>query len=384
MQRKVLVAGASGLVGQAAMRHFAALPGWDVVGVSRRPPQHQDPSQWLSLDLSDESACRAALSRLTDVTHVVYAAVHELPGLSPGWVDDAAMRRNAAMLRHVIEPLLDNAGVRHVSLLQGTKAYGLHHPSVGFGGVRNPLRERHPRVEHPNFYFLQEDYLRAAQAGKSWAFTVFRPTVVYGDAIGTNMNLIPVIGAWAALLRDEGRPLDFPGQAISSQLKEAVDADLVAAALAWAAESPSAAGGTFNLTNGDAFLWQQVWPAIAESFGMAVGDHRPTVLLDELPARQAQWSALVERHRLRSPANIVDFVGRNSLVYADQLLSGRDAAAGPVLNSTIAVRHAGFGDCMDTEDMFRKWFRRLQQEGLLPTVATRRNTLPGTRPEEPR
>lgn len=303
---------------------------------------------------------------MADVTDVVYAAVHELPGLSPGWLDEKVMQRNAAMLRHVMDPLLATADLRHVSLLQGTKAYGLHHPSVGWTGVRNPLRERHPRVEHPNFYFLQEDYLRAKQEGNSWDLTVFRPTVVYGDAIGTNMNLIPVIGAWAALLRDEGRPLEFPGRMISSQLKEAVDADLVARALAWAAGSPSAAGGTYNLTNGDAFRWQEAWPAIAEAFGMQVGGHRPTTLLEELPARQLQWAALVDRYALRSPKSIVDFVGYNSLVYADQLLGGQDLPVGPVLNSTIAVRQAGFHECMDTEDMFRKWFQRLQRERLLP------------------
>jgi hypothetical protein len=228
------------------------------------------------------------------------------------------------------------------------------------------LRERQPRVEHPNFYFLQEDYLRAKQNGMSWALTVLRPTVIYGDAIGTNMNLIPVLGAWAALLREEGRPLDYPGRQLSSQLKEAVDADLVARALEWAAEFPSDAAGTFNLTNGDTFLWQEVWPAIAEAFGMAVGSHHPTQLAEELPARQSQWAAIVDRYGLQAPRNILDFVGYNSLVYTDQLLAGRDPTVGPVLNSTIAIRQAGFGECMDTEDMFRTRFRRLQQARVLP------------------
>src|SRR5262245_29485365 len=36
---KVLVAGASGLVGYAAIRHFLTLPGWQVVGISRRVPE---------------------------------------------------------------------------------------------------------------------------------------------------------------------------------------------------------------------------------------------------------------------------------------------------------------------------------------------------------
>ncbi|MCW2547284.1 MAG: NAD-dependent epimerase [Mycobacterium sp.] len=347
------------------MQHFTSLPGWEVLGVSRRPPRNHDPAHWLSLDLADESACNTALSQLADVTHVIYAAVHELPGLSPGWLDESVMERNAAMLRNVMEPLLATADVRHVSLLQGSKAYGLHHP-VGRTDARNPLRERHPRVEHPNFYFLQEDYLRAKQHGMAWALTVFRPTVVYGDAIGTNMNLIPVIGAWAALLRDEGRALDFPGRQLSSQLKEAVDADLVARALSWAAESESDAAGVYNLTNGDTFRWQEAWSVIAETFGMQVGSHAPTTLLEELPARQKQWAAMVDRYSLLAPTNIVDLVGYNSLVYADQLLSGHDPTDGPVLNSTIAVRQAGFGECMDTEDMFRKWFQRLQQLRVLP------------------
>ena len=363
---KVLIAGASGLVGQAAVRNFASLPDWDVVAVSRRRPVHAESVEWLPLDLNDPIECTRALSSLCDVTHVVYAALFETPGLSSGWFDEDVIHRNESMLQNLVEPLLATADIRHVSLLQGTKAYGMHHPSIGWRGVKNPLLERDPRRPHPNFYFLQEDYLRDRQGGSSWGLTIFRPTVIYGDATGNNMNLIPVLGAWAALLRDEGRPLDFPGQLLSTMVREAADADLVARALAWAALSPDAMGGTYNLTNGDVFLWQNVWPVIAEAMGMPVGDHRPTELLHELPDRAAQWSALVDRFGLRSPTNILDFVGYNSLVYADGLLSGQDPPGGPVLNSTIALRLAGFHDCMDTEDMFRKWFRRIQEQRMVP------------------
>ena len=250
---------------------------------------------------------------MCDVTHVVYAALFEMPGLSSGWFDEDVIHRNESMLQNLVEPLVATADIRHVSLLQGTKAYGMHHPSIGWRGVKNPLREREPRRPHPSFYFLQEDYLRARQGGSSWGLTIFRPTVIYGDATGNNMNLIPVLAAWAALLRDEGRPLDFPGQLLSTMVREAADADLVARALAWAAHSPDAAGGTYNLTNGDVFLWQNVWPVIADAMGMPVGDHRPTELLHELPDRAAQWSALVDRFGLRSPTNILEFVGYNSL-----------------------------------------------------------------------
>lgn len=33
---------------------------------------------------------------------------------------------------------------------------------------------------------------------------------------------------------------------------------------------------------------------------------------------------------------------------------------------SIKARQAGFHDCMDTEDMFRKWLRRFQDLGWLP------------------
>jgi nucleoside-diphosphate-sugar epimerase len=35
---KVLVAGASGVVGYSAVKHYAAMPGCEVVGLSRRVP----------------------------------------------------------------------------------------------------------------------------------------------------------------------------------------------------------------------------------------------------------------------------------------------------------------------------------------------------------
>jgi hypothetical protein len=34
--------------------------------------------------------------------------------------------------------------------------------------------------------------------------------------------------------------------------------------------------------------------------------------------------------------------------------------------STVKLRHAGFHDCVDTEDMFRRLVARLQERRLLP------------------
>jgi hypothetical protein len=137
-------------------------------------------------------------------------------------------------------------------------------------------------------------------------------------------------------------------------------------ALAWAATAPAARNETFNVTNGDVFLWEYVWPAIAETLGMEPGDHRPFSFQDELPNWQGEWAAIVARHGLAAPVSIMEFVGFNSLVYADVMLSGVARSPIPTLNSTIKIRQAGFGECMDTEDMFRGQFLRLVERRLIP------------------
>ena len=361
----VLVAGASGLIGHAALEQFSGAGGWDVVGVSRTLPADLPGIRLVSADLTDADACRAVLGPLEGVTHLVYAALQEGPGLLPGWYEEQLMQRNAAMLRNLLDAV-DLSSLRHVSLLQGTKAYGVHRPTIGPERAPLPLRERAPRVEHPNFYWLQEDELRSRQAGAGWALTIFRPTVVYGATAHVNMNPLPAIAVYAALQRAAGEPLHFPGTETRRTIREAVDADLVGRALLWAATSPSAAGGTFNLTNGDVFCWDDVWPLIAEVFGLEVGERRPMSFASELPTRDDEWAALVARHGLDAPPTIEGFVGANSLVYADVVMA--EVTGSPFVNSTIAARQAGFADCIDTADMFVALLHRLAAANVIPRL----------------
>src|ERR1700722_11993144 len=114
---KVLVAGASGLVGFGAVRHFAKLPDWEVVAVSRRAPAHVFDTRFVSVDLLDTDFCRNVFEQMSDVTHLVYAALSEKPGIFQGWVDRAQMEVNLSMLRNLFDPLESTAkNLRHVSL----------------------------------------------------------------------------------------------------------------------------------------------------------------------------------------------------------------------------------------------------------------------------
>ena len=262
----VVVAGASGVVGQAALQHFAQSGDADVIALSRRPPDLSPDLGFrhVALDLRDGARCAEAVEALPVPTHLVYAALYEQPNLVEGWRDPEQMDVNARMLRNLLGPIARRAGLRHVTLLQGTKAYGVH-----IHRIPVPARERWPRDRHDNFYWLQEDELRAIGARHGFAFTIFRPQIIFGDAIGAAMNLTPVLGCYAALCRAEGRPFSFPGG--PDYLLEAVDAGLLARAIAWAGEVDAARNETFNVTNGDVFAWRNLWPALADALGIEPG-----------------------------------------------------------------------------------------------------------------
>jgi nucleoside-diphosphate-sugar epimerase len=360
MSGTVLVAGASGLVGTGAVERFLA-GGWNVVAVSRRAPELEGDGalRHIAVDLRDATATAQAVTGLSDVTHVVYAAVFEKPGLIPGWFEPDQMETNERMLAHLMDPLRRTAsGLRHVSLLQGTKAYGAHvHP------IPVPARERAPRDPHDNFYWRQEDYVRAAAANDGWMFTIWRPQLVVGPNYGVVMNLPPVIGAYAAVCRLEGRPFGFPGGAPWPW--EAVDTRLVADALLWGATAPDAADETFNLTNGEVFDWRTMWPAMARTLGVEVGPDRPESMAQFLPSRAAQWDDIVATHRLR-PLSMAALLGE-SHHYADLCFAyGATESPPPVFVSTVKVKQAGFTATYDTEASFCHWLQVLIDRQVLP------------------
>ena len=360
MSRKVLVAGASGLVGFAAARHFMRLPGWEVLAVSRRVPQGLEQAQIVSVDLLDAARCAEVFGATRDVTHLVYAALYEKPGLIAGWRERDQMEINLRMLRNLFEPLQRAAAsLEHVTLLQGTKAYGSHIEPVSV-----PARERWPRHAHENFYWLQEDYLRSQQQGQGWHWTILRPQVIFGESLGSHMNPIPAIGVYGALLKEAGEPLYYPGG--PQRIFQAVDADLLARACAWAAVSPGCRNESFNINNGEAVEWRTLWPAIADALGMQPGPPRPMSLAQEMPKREAEWAAIVRKYRLRSPQSLQQFVGQ-SFIYTDRNFAyGQSESPAPTLVSTVKARLAGFHDCVDTEQMFRRLFGRLQELRWLP------------------
>src|ERR1700733_13940690 len=151
-RKQILIAGASGLVGYAAIRHFDADPDCDVIAVSRRAPDNMHGARFLPLDLNDAAACEQLAANLPGITHLVYAALYERPALVAGWREREQIEINERMFRNVFDPLQQHAkNLRHVTLLQGTKAYGVHVRPLAV-----PARENRSEMhQQPNFYLLE-------------------------------------------------------------------------------------------------------------------------------------------------------------------------------------------------------------------------------------
>src|SRR5260370_1070504 len=239
------------------------------------------------------------------------------------------------MLRNLFAPLEHVApNLTHVALLQGTKAYGVHVRPLAV-----PARENRSEMhEQPNFYWNQERYLRAQQAGKAWHWSILRPVLIVGDSVGSAMNVIPALGAYAAMMRRAGKAnLDYPGGV--GRVAQAVDADLLAHAIAWSGEAERARNEIFSVSNGDVFMWPNVWPAIADALGFRAGEHVPLALDKGIRPREAEWAEICAQHGLRS-GTLKEFVGL-SFEYADYTIGhGRNMPGPAAMVSPVELADA--------------------------------------------
>jgi nucleoside-diphosphate-sugar epimerase len=353
---QLLVAGASGVVGRNILRHFETRPEWDLIGIARRNLMFDTRARIVSLDLQNPAACEAVAEQLKGVTHVTYCATYEKENLLAGWLQADHADINVAMLRNLMDPLRRQAqGLQRVLLLQGTKAYG-----AAAGTFKVPAKEDDPRYLAPNFYYGQEDYIRDAQSGTSWTWCALRPQFVCGFALGSPMNGLSGLAIYAAISRQLGLPLRFPGG--PPRIMEATDSRLLAAAAEWALTTPACAGEIFNIINGDCFTWDSLWPKIATAFGIETAPPAPARLARIMPSKADVWQRLVERHGLRQHT-LQELVPNWGLV--DYLL-GYKTPPEPMILSGLKARRYGFNGFIDSEQMFLDRIEILRNDRIIP------------------
>jgi len=343
-----LVAGATGMVGSRIVERLAE-DGWRVIALSRRPREKGAGSVVnVAVDLLDREACRSALGELRDVTHIFYA------GRAPhGEGGEESVADNMAMLTNLVETMEDvAAGLRHVHLVHGAKYYGSH-----LGRYKTPAKEDDPRHMPPNFYFDQQDYV-AARAGQ-WTWTISRPSLVYEFAPEQPRNLVPLIGVYAAISRELGLPLTFPGKPGNFvALNECTDARHLAKAIVWMATEERCANQVFNATNGDAFRWEHLWPRFAAYFGMNPGPVRPLPLARFMADKGPVWERVVARHGLEP----TPYERMAVWPYGD-FVFGSDW---DLFSDTTKLRRYGFPEAIDSEAMIFAHLDRYREAGLIP------------------
>jgi len=343
----VIVFGGHGVTGSAIADRLAH-DGLDVTTVSRREdvaaPRH------LPLDLADPQMTLDRLGQLADdVTHVVYAAYVERPTMTE------TIAPNLEMFVSALDGLVAaGAPLERVVMIGGGKSYGEH-----LGAYKTPAKESDRPLLAPVFYTQQETVLAERAVTEGFKWTVLRPDLVIGPGAGAPMSLLNCIAVLATLAREAGAPLRFPGAAGAwTALHQITDARLLASAVAWALTAPAASGEVFNVTNGDLFRWQHVWPDLAAAFDIESGPPQPMTLAEELAGYAETWDAAVARHGLQP----TPYEQAASWAFADAVWG----SAFDMVQSTVKIRQAGFPDVIDSHDCLVENIRRLREVRFVP------------------
>ena len=347
-KKTALVAGASGLIGRRIAERLVATGDWNVIGLARSAPTAPG-MRWIAVDLNDLDDCKRGLGALHEVTHVFYAARFDHP---EGVTESVEI--NAAMLTNLVTTIEPVANLEHVHVVHGCKYYGHQ-----LGPVAVPLTEETPRANNRNFYFAQEDFLRAHSRGKRWSYTTSRPHSFCDPAIDYARSASLILAVYATVQRELGLPLDFPGTAASYEVRtQFTDTGLLARAIAWMAQEPRCANQAFNVVNGDHPRWADLWPRIAANFGMQAGGPRNLKLAAYMADKSAVWDAVVAQHRLRPTA-----LGTIALwPYGDYLLRPE----WEIHSAMTKARAAGFGEAIDTAAMFAQHFAHYRAAKIIP------------------
>ena len=350
-KNKALVIGGQGVTGSYIIHELLAQGNWDVTGVARRVPEASSGPAvpFVSVDISDEAACHAALTPLKGVTHIFFSARNDQGDYQQ------QSQYNLKMLRHVVEAVDQpgNTDLQHIHLMHGMKAYGNM-----LGPFKTPAEETDPRVPLPLTYYAQEDYVMARQPGRRWGWSSLRPGGVCGLTLGYSGNIVTILGIYGSICKAMGWPLWFPGSPAGFDvLRQVCNADVLAKAALWVSTHDQCANQAFNVHNGDVFRWRHLWPRIARFFDVEPAGVVNLSLRDLMKDKAPLWSQLVEQHQLKSLA-------LNQMVswdYAQVFHNHWDSFA----NAT-RLQQSGFREGADTAQSLLGYLAQLRQARLIP------------------
>lgn len=348
-----LIVGGNGIIGRNMAKYLQGRDDWDkVIITSSRKPDFKTNATFVQMDLTDSSAIENNAVGLTEVTHVFYAAYIEKKTLSE------QTSTNLLLLTNLVKGLEKAApGFRHLTFIQGGKAYGAH-----LGKYKTPALETDLRHFPPNFYYSQQDFLVASSNGKAWSWTAVRPDIMVGYAVGNPMNMANLIAVYATLCRELNVPFRFPGTDKAYEvLVNVTDAGILAQGMAFVALHEACYDQIYNVTNGDIFRWSQLWPKLAEYFKVKVDSPITFSLTEYMADKEEAWAQVVAKYNLKT--HTVKELA--NWAFAD-FIFGVEADAFFDVNK---FRRAGFQEMqLETFESFKNTFDELKADRVIPDI----------------
>ncbi len=355
MEIKSLIIGATGIAGRGASQALLNA-GATVYGLSRHSEGVVDGVRHIRADVLDATSLERSLSGLKP-THVYLTTWIRCP------TEQENIETNAGIVRRVLEVVGRENSVSHTALVTGLKHYLGPFDAYARAGTLplTPVREEHPRLPTPNFYYAQEDELYRAAERYGFTWSVHRPHTMIGKALGNAMNMGATLAAFASMCKETGRPFKFPGSAAQwNGLTDMTDARVLGKQLVWASTEDRAKNDAYNIVNGDVFRWSWMWPRIADWFGVqCIGfEKEPAPLEAQMQDCRPIWKAIAARlglveaelDRVASPWHTDLDLGRPIEVVTDMALS----------------RERGFLAYQSTDEAFRDLFALLRQDRVIP------------------
>ena len=346
--KKAVVVGALGVMGRYIVDKLAALPDWEVIGLSRRKGEDRPSVRYVAVDV-----LQAWAPDFGEATHVFYAAFQASAGKAADYASNIAPNRDM-LINSVAAIERVSPNLERVVLITGTKYYGSH-----LGPFKTPARETDPRHAGANYYFDQIDWLTDFQKGKRWTWSDLRPQTLCGFAPGMAMSILPVIAVYAAIMKELGRPMAWPGKPGSgSNIYQVTDSGHFANAALWAATDARCANQAYNITNGDYFRWQNLWPRLAAVFCMEAGEPSPMNLTEFMADKAPVWDTIVKKYGLK-PYRFDEVV---AWPFGDYVFN----TSWDVMSNVTKCRQHGFHEVVDSEEMFVRLLTQFREQRIVP------------------
>jgi hypothetical protein len=118
------------------------------------------------------------------------------------------------------------------------------------------------------------------------------------------------LAVYASVLKELGHPLIFPySRQAYHALREFADSSLICRFIKWMVpddirkgktEKKLVANEAFNISNGDYYRMEHLWPKIADYFGMeAKLAEKPTTIHDIMNGKEDVWDKIVSKYNLK-------------------------------------------------------------------------------------